>query len=129
MKRVEKSIKSRTPARFRHYLGDRTASRMIGPSHSQQRISGVLMMNAKILAAVALTLVLGACGGKKEEAAAPVEEAAAVVEQAEPGSMEAATASMEAAGEAMDAAGEAMDAAGEAVEAAGEAVTEAAPPQ
>ncbi len=47
-------------------------------------------MNAKIWGAIAVALVLGACGGKQEEAASVVEEAAPAVEEAAPAATEVA---------------------------------------
>jgi len=77
-------------------------------------------MNSKILGAVALALVLGACGGKHEEAAKDkAAEAASAMQHAADATKEAAAA---AAADAVDATKEAAaDAAEKVEEAAGEA--------
>ena len=74
-------------------------------------------MNSKILGAVALALVLGACGGKHEEAAKDkAAEAASAMQQA-------ADATKEAAADAVDAT---KEAAADAVDATKEAAADAA---
>jgi hypothetical protein len=97
------------------------------PSLFRLNISGVLLMNAKILGAVALALVLGACGGKHEEAAKDkAAEAAASVQQAADATKDAAAAAADATKEAAaDAADATKEAAADAVDATKEAAADA----